>query len=70
MPASNSRRWPEGDGGDEVELRGLAIEDPADRSVEPTQDEVLLKRGRTSQTQLQVHLSSCSSSLIRACEER
>ena len=33
-------------------------------------DEVLLKRGRTSPTQLQVHLSSCSSSPIRACEER
>ena len=35
-----------------------------------TLDEVLLKRGRTSPTQLQVHLSSCLSSPIRACEER
>ena len=35
-----------------------------------TLDEVLLKRGRTSPTQLQVHLSSCLSTPIRACEER
>lgn len=32
MPASNARRWPEGDvGGDECELRTLAIEDPSER---------------------------------------
>ena len=39
-------------------------------SINKTLDEVLLKRGRTSPTQLQVHLSSRSSSPIRACEER
>jgi len=33
MPASNTRRWPEGDGGDECELRTLAIEDPAERTL-------------------------------------
>jgi len=34
MPASNARRWPEGDvGGDECELRTLAIEDPSERSL-------------------------------------
>ena len=32
MPASNARRWPEGDVvGDECELRTLAIEDPSER---------------------------------------
>ena len=31
-------------------------------------DEVLLKRGRTSPTQVQVHLSSCLSTPIQACE--
>ena len=32
MPASNARRWPEGDvAGDECELRTLAIEDPSER---------------------------------------
>ena len=30
-----------------------------------TLDEVFLNRGKTSQTQLQVHLSSCSNSPIR-----
>ena len=33
-------------------------------------DEVLLKRGSTSQTQFQVHLSLCLSTSIRACKER
>ena len=32
MPASNARRWPEGDvGGDECELKTLAIVDPSER---------------------------------------
>ena len=60
--------------------RGLQLQDPQDAQVQlrhkvrelhlRTIDEVLLKRGRTSPTQLQVHLSSCLSTPIRACEER
>jgi len=33
MPASNTRRWPEGDSGDACELTTLAIEDPAERTL-------------------------------------
>lgn len=33
MPAGNTRRWPEGDRGDECELRTLAIEDPTERTL-------------------------------------
>ena len=35
-----------------------------------TIDEVLLKRGRPSPTQVQLHPSSCKSTPIRACKER
>ena len=31
MPASNARRWPEGEAMEDCELRTLAIEDPQER---------------------------------------
>jgi pimeloyl-ACP methyl ester carboxylesterase len=33
MPAINTRRWPEGEGDDECELRTLAIEEPVERTL-------------------------------------